>query len=197
MQYICIRCFFQVFSCIIQIALTKWRHENGCNKLFIDDNLKFTRPSRFDDECTFVRYTIYPYSYGSHSDTGFWKRSCHAYTCEIIHTLSVPSFLRRVKVGFQGFAQAFPSWLRSMERIMHVRSTGCQPIACRPQAPQFPLSMTNRCELPGISKYYYSVINRDEFKVCLGWESYFMVFRVLINFFPIWNMNLERNYIEL
>lgn len=45
---------------------------------------------------------------------------------------------------------------------MHVRSTGCQPIACRPQAPQFPLSMTNRCELPGISKYYYSVINRDE-----------------------------------
>lgn len=47
----------------------------------------------------------------------------HAYTCEIIHTLSVPSFLRRVKVGFQGFAEAFPSWLRSMERIMHVRST--------------------------------------------------------------------------
>lgn len=68
-------------------------------------------------------YMIYPYSYGSHSDTSFWKRSCHAYTCEIIHTLSVPSFLRRVKVGFQGFAEAFPSWLRSMERIMHVRST--------------------------------------------------------------------------
>lgn len=119
--------FFPSFSCIIQIALTKWRGDNGYNKLFIDDNLKFTRPSRFDDECTFVRwiyiYMIYPYSYGSHSDTSFWKRSCHAYTCEIIHTLSVPSFLRRVKVGFQGFAEAFPSWLRSMERIMHVRST--------------------------------------------------------------------------
>lgn len=128
------------------------------NKLFIDNNLRpscSTNALLFGDSWTIHIHMV---------PTERYKVLKTLVAClhDVVHVLDHPH-IKRLSYTSQGrfsrLTQAFPSWLRSIERIMHVRSTGCQPIADCPQALQF-VRQWGQIHVPVISRFANDSLTR-------------------------------------